>query len=212
AAERRVPVEERLLLSSSVSFDASLLDIFVTLALGARLVVPKQDAFGHIAYVADLISRHRITVLHMVPSMLSTLLLLPQVSEWRQLRHVPVGGEALPGEVADKFANYFDAELRNHYGPTEAVVCSTHMQVKGSQGTRVVPIGTPNRNVYTYVLDEELQAVPAEVIGELYLGGVQLARGYLGRPGLTAERFVADPFNSGTRLYRTGDLVRRNIS
>ena len=123
-----------------------------------------------------------------------------------------MGGEALPGEVAEKFAGYFDAELRNHYGPTEAVVCSTHMRVQGPQGNRVVPIGVPNRNVYAYVLDEELQPVPAEVIGELYLGGVQLARGYLGRPGLTAERFVPDPFNPGVRLYRTGDLVRRNIS
>ena len=135
-AEWSMTAEDRLLQSSSVSFDASLLDIFVTLALGARLIVPKPDAFGDIPYVADLISRHGVTVLHMVPSMLSTLLLLPQVSEWRQLRHVPVGGEALPGEVADRFADYFDAELRNHYGPTEAVVCSTHMAVDGSAGHR----------------------------------------------------------------------------
>ncbi|CAM4380198.1 Dimodular nonribosomal peptide synthase [Mycobacterium basiliense] len=214
-AEWSMTAQDRLLQSSSVSFDASLLDIFVTLALGAQLIVPKPaetGAFGDIGYIADLISRHRITVLHMVPSMLSTLLLLPQVKQWRQLRHVPVGGEALRGEVADKFAGYFDAELRNHYGPTEAVVCSTHMRVTGSYGARVVPIGTPNRNVYAYVLDEELQPVPAEVIGELYLGGNQLARGYLGRAGLTAERFVADPFNVGLRMYRTGDLVRRNIS
>ncbi len=211
-AEWSVTADDRWLQSVSVSFDASLADIFLTLSVGARLVLPTPDAFGDIGYVADLISRHRVTVLHMVPSMLSTLLLLPQVSEWRQLRHVPVGGEALPGEVAEKFAGYFDAELRNHYGPTEAVVCSTHMPVRGSHGARVVPIGVPNRNVYAYVLDEELQPVPAEVIGELYLGGVQLARGYLGRPGLTAERFVADPFNPGMRLYRTGDLVRRNVS
>ena len=214
-AEWSMTAEDRLLQSSSVSFDASLLDIFVTLSLGAQLIVPKPEAFSDIPYVADLISRHRVTVLHMVPSMLSTLLMLPQVfnvEAWRQLRHVPVGGEALPGEVADKFAGHFDAELRNHYGPTEAVVCSTHMRVTGSHGARVVPIGVPNRNVYAYVLDEELQPVPAEVIGELYLGGVQLARGYLGRPGLTAQRFVADPFHPGTRLYRTGDLVRRNIS
>ncbi|GFG67818.1 putative peptide synthetase MbtE [Mycobacterium kubicae] len=211
-AEWSMTAEDRLLQSSSVSFDASLLDIFVTLALGARLVVPKPDAFSDIPYVADLISRHGVTVLHMVPSMLSTLLLLPQVKQWRQLRHVPVGGEALRGEVADQFATYFDANLRNHYGPTEAVVCSTHMTVEGTYGARVMPIGLPNRNVYAYVLDEELQPVPAEVIGELYLGGVQLARGYLGRPGLTAERFVADPFTPGMRLYRTGDLVRRNIS
>ncbi|BBX97158.1 non-ribosomal peptide synthetase [Mycobacterium lacus] len=211
-AEWSMTAEDRLLQSSSVSFDASLLDIFVTLSLGAQLIVPRPEAFGDVGYVADLIGRRGVTVLHMVPSMLSTLLMLPHVKQWRALRHVPVGGEALPGEVADRFASYFDAELRNHYGPTEAVVCSTHKLVEGSYGARVVPIGVPNRNVYAYVLDEELQPVPAEVIGELYLGGVQLARGYLGRPGLTAQRFVADPFNPGMRLYRTGDLVRRNIS
>ncbi len=211
-AEWSMTAEDRLLQSSSVSFDASLPDIFMTLSIGARLIVPKPDAFGDIGYIADLIDRHRITVVHMVPSLLSTLLLLPQVKEWRQLRHVPVGGEALPGQVADQFATYFDAELRNHYGPTEAVVCSTHKLVERSYGTGVVPIGVPNRNVYTYVLDHELQPVPAEVVGELYLGGIQLARGYLGRAGLTAERFVADPFNPGMRLYRTGDLVRRNLA
>ncbi len=211
-AEWSMTAQDRLLQSSSVSFDASLLDIFVTLSLGARLIVPKPDAFADIGYLADLISTHRVTVLHMVPSMLSTLLRLPQVSQWRALRHVPVGGEALPGEVADTFARYFDAELRNHYGPTEAVVCATHMLVEGSHGARVVPIGMPNRNVYAYVLDEELQPVPAQVIGELYLGGVQLARGYLRRLGLTAKRFVADPFSPGMRLYRSGDLVRRTIS
>lgn len=214
-AEWSMTAQDRLLQSSSVSFDASLLDIFVTLSVGAQLILPrpaKTGVFSDLGYVADLISRRGVTVLHMVPSTLSTLLGLPQVSEWRKLRRVPVGGEALPGAVADKFAGYFDAELRNHYGPTEAVVCSTHMTVDGSHGARVVPIGVPNRNVYAYILDEELQPVPAEVIGELYLGGVQLARGYLGRPGLTAERFVADPFMAGMRLYRTGDLIRRNTS
>jgi len=211
-AEWSMTAADRLLQSSSVSFDASLLDIFVTLTLGARLVVPRPGAFGDLDYVADLIERHRVTVLHMVPSMLSTLLLLPRAAQWRALRHVPVGGEALPGEVADRFAGHFDAELRNHYGPTEAVVCATHLKVEGAQGSRVVPIGVPNRNVYAYVLDEELAPVPAQVIGELYLGGAQLARGYLGRPGLTAERFVADPFAAGMRMYRTGDLVRRNLS
>ncbi|MFE6862851.1 amino acid adenylation domain-containing protein [Nocardia sp. NPDC057668] len=210
AAEWGMTAQDRLLQSSSVSFDASLLDIFVTLALGARLVVPKPDAFRDIRYVADLITRQGVTVLHMVPSMLSTFLLLPEVSEWRALRHVPVGGEALTGEVADRFATVFDAELRNHYGPTEAVVCATHMPVEGPQGTGIVPIGVPNRNVAAYILDDALGLVPAGVVGEIYLGGAQLARGYLGRPGLTAERFVADPFSPGARLYRSGDLARRN--
>lgn len=211
-AEWSMTAEDRLLQSSSVSFDASLLDIFVTLTLGARLIVPKPDAFRDIPYVAELITRCGVTVLHMVPSMLSTFLLLPEVSEWRALRHVPVGGEALPGEVADKFAGVFDAELRNHYGPTEAVVCATHMNVEGPQGTRIVPIGVPNQNVTVYLLDAALRLVPSGVVGEIYLGGAQLARGYLNRAGLTAQRFVADPFAPGARLYRTGDLARRNAS
>lgn len=211
-AEWEMTDRDRLLQSSSVSFDASLLDIFVTLNLGACLVVPKSDAFRDIPYVADLIARYGVTVLHMVPSVLSTFLLLPEVAEWRALRHVPVGGEALLGEVADRFAGVFDAELRNHYGPTEAVVSVTHMTVCGPQGTRVVPVGTPNRNVYAYVLDNRMQLVPDGVVGEIYLGGTQLARGYLGRSALTAQRFVADPFLPGKRLYRTGDQARRNAN
>ncbi|RDI46184.1 non-ribosomal peptide synthetase [Nocardia mexicana] len=210
-AQWGMTARDRLLQSSSVSFDASLLDVFVTLTLGACLVIPKPDAFRDIPYVADLIARCGVTVLHMVPSLLSTFLMLPEVNQWRALRHVPVGGEALHGELADRFAGVFDAELRNHYGPTEAVVSATHLTVEGPQGTRIVPIGHPNRNVRVYLLDERLQLVPAGVVGEIYLGGAQLARGYLNRPGATAERFVADPFGAG-RLYRTGDLARRNTA
>ncbi|KAF0848192.1 non-ribosomal peptide synthetase [Nocardia caishijiensis] len=210
SAEWDMTPADRMMQSSSVSFDASLADIAIPLSVGAQIVVPKPKPFRDIRYVADLITRRQVTVLHMVPSMLSTFLLLPEVSEWTSLRQVPVGGEALPGEVADRFANTLEAELRNHYGPTEAVVCSTYMPVHGPQGTGVVPIGVPNRNVYTYVLDEALHLVPDGVVGELYLGGDQLARGYLDRSALSAQRFVADPFNPGARLYRSGDLVRRN--
>ncbi|MEU7631037.1 amino acid adenylation domain-containing protein [Nocardia sp. NPDC049220] len=209
-AEWDLTPEDRVLQSTSVSFDASLLDIFVTLTAGARVVIPKPHAYRDIPYVADLVTRHGVTVLHMVPSMLATFLVLPEVNDWRTLRRVPVGGEALPGEVADRFADRFDADLRNHYGPTEAVVCSAHRDVEGPQGTGIVSIGLPNRNVYLYLLDDALQLVPSGVVGEIYLGGAQLARGYLNRPGLTAERFVADPFLAGGRLYRTGDLARRN--
>lgn len=211
-AEWSMTAQDRMLQSTSVSFDASLADILCPLTLGAQLVIPKSNPFSDIGYVIDLVRRRGVTVLHMVPALLGSVLLFPEARELRGLRHVPVGGEALPGEVADKFATVFDAELRNHYGPTEAVVCSTHMPVDGPQGNAIVPIGIPNRNVYAYVLDQALALVPAGVVGELYLGGAQLARGYRDRPTLTAERFVADPFSPGGRLYRTGDLVRRNAS
>nr|WP_279102976.1 non-ribosomal peptide synthetase [Gordonia bronchialis] len=210
--EWALTTDDRVLQSTSVSFDASLLDIYVTLTAGACVVVPKANAYRDIPYVADLVSRQGVTVLHMVPSMLATFLMLPEAADWSTLRHVPVGGEALVGEIADRFATQFDAHLRNHYGPTEAVVSSTHMEVEGPQGAGVVPIGIPNQNVDLYILDDALRLVPDGVAGEIYLGGNQLARGYLHRAGLTAQRFVADPFRPGARLYRTGDLVRRNPS
>ncbi|CPY92069.1 Putative peptide synthetase MbtE [Mycobacteroides abscessus] len=167
-AEWSMTADDRMLQSTSVSFDASLADILCPLSLGAQLVIPKPNPFSDIGYVADLVRRRGVTVLHMVPSLLGSVLLLPEARELRGLRHVPVGGEALPGEVADKFATMFDAELRNHYGPTEAVVCSTYMSVRGPQGNSIVPIGRPNQNVYAYVLDQALELVPAGVVGELY--------------------------------------------
>ncbi|MFF3225028.1 amino acid adenylation domain-containing protein [Nocardia suismassiliense] len=209
AADWDASVPERALQATSVSFDASLPELFLPLIAGASIVVPKANPYRDIPYVTELIARHGITVLQMVPSLLSALLILPESNDWRALRHVPIGGEALPGELADRFAAQFDAEMRNHYGPTEAVVCSTSMLVEGPQGAGIVPIGYPNRNVYVYLLDESMRLVPPGVVGEIYLGGRQLARGYLDRPALTAERFVADPFLAGERLYRTGDLARR---
>ena len=148
--------------------------------------------------------------MHFVPSLLGLFLSLPGVNQWRTLRRVPIGGEALPGEIADKFHATFDALLYNFYGPTETVVNCTSYPVEGTQGTRVVPIGKPKINTQVHLLDDALQPVPVGVIGEIYIGGTHVAHGYHRRPGLTAERFVADPFTPGGRMYRSGDLARRN--
>ncbi|OBK63352.1 non-ribosomal peptide synthetase [Mycobacterium colombiense] len=208
--EYRIDDTDRLLQVASPSFDVSMGEIFGTLIMGARLVIPRPDGLRDIGYLTELLAREGITSMHFVPSLLGLFLSLPGVGQWRTLRRVPIGGEALPGEIADKFHATFDASLHNFYGPTETVVNCTSYSVEGTQGTRVVPIGRPKINTQVYLLDNALQPVPVGVIGEIYIAGTHVAHGYHRRPQLTAERFVADPFTPGGRMYRSGDLARRN--
>ncbi|MDL9937474.1 amino acid adenylation domain-containing protein [Gordonia sp. ABSL1-1] len=208
-AQWTIPPQTRVLLTSSVGFDASLLDIFVTLSVGATIVVGDTDRGRDLPYLADLIGRADIGMLHVVPSLLRGLVAMPQRVDWRSLTHVAVGGDALTGALADRAISALDVEMRNYYGPTEAVVSATHHQIGRAPIAPIEPIGRPNRNVDAYLLDERLTLVPDGVVGEIYLGGAQLARGYLDRCAQTAAHFVADPFSAGGRLYRTGDLARR---
>ncbi|MEZ0350501.1 amino acid adenylation domain-containing protein [Mycobacterium sp. pR1184] len=208
--EYQVDATESLLQVASPSFDVSMGEIFGTLIMGARLVIPRPDGLRDIGYLTELLRREGITSMHFVPSLLGLFLSLPGVNQWRTLRRVPIGGEALPGEIADKFHATFDALLYNFYGPTETVVNCTSYPVQGTQGTRIVPIGRSKINTQVYLLDDALQPVPVGVIGEIYIAGTHVAHGYHRRPGLTAERFVADPNTAGGRMYRSGDLARRN--
>lgn len=209
-AQYRVDETDRLLQVASPGFDVSIGEVFGTLICGARLVIPRPEGLHDIAYLTDLLRSEGITSMHFVPSLLGLFLSLPGVGQWRTLRRVPIGGEALPGELADKFHASFDALLYNFYGPTETVVNATSYPVEGAQGARVVPIGRPKINTQVHLLDGALQPVPVGAIGEIYIGGTHVAHGYHRRPGLTAVRFVADPFRRGGRLYRAGDLARRN--
>ncbi|MFV8318664.1 amino acid adenylation domain-containing protein [Mycobacterium sp. 23] len=206
----QVDETDRLLQVASPGFDVSIAEIFCPLVCGARLVIPRPDGLRDINYLTELLYREGITSMHFVPSLLGLFLSLPGVNQWRTLRRVPIGGEPLPGEIADKFHATFDALLYNFYGPTETVVNTTSYQVEGNQGTRIVPIGRPKLNTQVYLLDDALQPVPVGVIGEIYIGGTHIAHGYHRRSALTAERFVADPFTAGARMYRSGDLARRN--
>lgn len=208
--EYTVDDTDRLLQVASPSFDVSIAEIFGMLACGARMVIPRPGGLNDIGYLTALLRDEGITSMHFVPSLLGLFLSLPGVNQWRTLQRVPIGGEPLPGEVADKFHATFDALLHNFYGPTETVINASRFEVEGPQGTRIVPIGRPKINTTMHLLDDALQPVPVGVIGEIYLGGTHLAHGYHRRPRLTAERFVADPFSPGARMYRTGDLARRN--
>ena len=149
--------------------------------------------------------------MHFVPSLLGLFLSLPGVNQWRTLRRVPIGGEPLPGEIADKFHATFDALLYNFYGPTETVRQLHPLPGRGRAG-HPDRADRPAQDQYPActLLDDALQPVPVGVIGEIYIGGTHVAHGYHRRPGLTAERFVADPFTPGGRMYRSGDLARRN--
>ncbi|SEB06245.1 MULTISPECIES: non-ribosomal peptide synthetase [unclassified Mycobacterium] len=208
--EYQIDADERLLQVASPSFDVSIAEVFGMLACGARLVIPRPGGLNDIGYLTELLRTEGITSMHFVPSLLGLFLSLPGVNEWRSLKRVPIGGEALPGEIADKFHATFDALLHNFYGPTETVINASRYRVEGKQGTRIVPIGKPKINTQMHLLDDALRPVPVGVIGEIYIGGTHVAHGYHQRPGLTAERFVADPFTPGGRLYRSGDLARLN--
>nr|WP_163500586.1 non-ribosomal peptide synthetase [Halomonas socia] len=189
-------------------FDVSVWEIFWPLSVGARLVIAQPGDHRDPERIIELIQRHGVTTLNFVPSMLKAFLAYPDVKAKTRLKHIMCGGEAVPATLQQDVAEYLDgANLHDLYGPTETTIHVTHWWCR-DDAHRQIPIGRPISGTRTYVLDGELNLVPQGVAGELYLGGVSLARGYLNRSELTAERFVADPFNEGERLYRTGDLVR----
>ncbi len=201
---------DTVLQKTPFSFDVSVWEFFWPLMHGARLAVAAPGDHRDPARLVELIRRHGVSTLHFVPSMLQAFLGHPEVESCTSLRRIVCSGEALPAEVQNEvLARLPQARLYNLYGPTEAAIDVTHWTCR-ADGESLVPIGRPISDTQAWVLDAELHRVPRGVAGELYLGGVNLARGYLNRAGLSAERFVADPFGDGSRLYRTGDLVRWN--
>ncbi|MET9611191.1 amino acid adenylation domain-containing protein, partial [Streptomyces sp. NPDC006512] len=203
---------DRVLQKTPASFDVSVWEFFWPLAYGTPLVIARPDGHKDPDYLTTLINEQHITVLHFVPSMLTALLTETTLTNCPTLRLVTCSGEALPTDLVTRFHTpTTHTQLANLYGPTEAAVdvTATTSTPTNTQGHTTAPIGTPLWNTRTYILDPTLQPVPPGTPGELYLAGIQLARGYLSRPDLTAERFTADPHGTpGTRMYRTGDLAR----
>ncbi|HEX7239654.1 MAG TPA: amino acid adenylation domain-containing protein, partial [Longimicrobiaceae bacterium] len=202
---------DRVLQKTPVGFDASVWELWAPLLAGATLVMAPPDAHRDTAALARIVESERITVLQVVPSLLAAMADGGGLARCTGLRRLFCGGEALPAELAERARSETGAEVVNLYGPTEVCIQSvTHAYAGGEPGA-TVPIGRPVDGVRAVVLDPAGEPAPAGVAGELYLGGAQLARGYLGRPDLTAERFVPDPFSAapGERLYRTGDRARR---
>ncbi|WP_438473118.1 non-ribosomal peptide synthase/polyketide synthase [Rhodococcus erythropolis] len=196
---------------TATTFDVSLWGFFLPLAVGARLVVATHDGHRDPGYLASVIADQRVTVTDFVPTMLSVFAGEVSASQLDSLRDVFVIGEALPAQTVRDFGVVSSARVHNLYGPTEAAVSITFADVTDAVHGGVASIGVPQWNSQVFVLDSRLRPVPAGVAGELYLAGDQLARGYVSRPDLSADRFVANPFTHGSvgdRMYRTGDLVR----
>ncbi|HBU1236215.1 TPA: enterobactin non-ribosomal peptide synthetase EntF [Klebsiella pneumoniae] len=197
------------------SFDVSVWEFWWPFIAGAQLVMAEPEAHRDPQAMQQFFARYGVTTTHFVPSMLAAFVAsldADSVAACRTLRRVFCGGEALPTELCREWERLTGAPLHNLYGPTEAAVDVSWYPACGPELAAVtgssVPIGWPVWNTGLRILDAAMRPVPPGVAGDLYLTGIQLAQGYLGRPDLTASRFIADPFAPGERMYRTGDVAR----
>jgi amino acid adenylation domain-containing protein len=208
-ARYQLQPSDRVLQKTPYSFDVSGWEVFWPLYVGATLVLARPDGHRDSAYLADLIWEQGITVIHFVPSMLDIFLGEPDLARCTTLRYVFCSGEALSVDLQQRYFAHLHAELHNLYGPTEAAIDVTAWACTADSALNTVPIGSPISNTQIILLDQDGVPVPAGSSGELCIGGMGLARGYYGRPDLTAERFRPHPCSPepGARLYQTGDLA-----
>jgi len=210
--EYGIGADDVFLQKTPFSFDVSVQELFLPLIVGARLVVARPEGHRDPGYLREVMEAQAVTWVHFVPSMLAAFLEQPGLERLAALRHVFSSGEALSRELAGRCLARLPASagVHNLYGPTEAAIDVSFWPCRGDDPSRPVPIGRAVANTRLHVLDGAMRPVPPAFTGELYIGGVQVGRGYLRRPGMTAERFVPDPFSPGPggRLYRTGDRAR----
>ncbi|HKV41636.1 MAG TPA: amino acid adenylation domain-containing protein, partial [Blastocatellia bacterium] len=204
--------DDAILQKTSFSFDVSVWEFFWPLLAGARLVMAQPGGQKDNAYLGSLIADEQITTLHFVPSMLRAFVEGGHIANLQGLRQVICSGEALAFDLQEQFLSVSNARLYNLYGPTEAAIDVTAWKCGHGLDTRV-PIGFPIANTNIFILNGYMQPVPVGMPGELFIAGAGLARGYVHRPDLSAEKFIPNPFGGGrtageSRLYRTGDLAK----
>ena len=215
--QNKYPIEEEdvILQKTPITFDVSLWELFWWSMRGSKLCILAPGAHRKPEAIAEAIESNKITVMHFVPSMLNIFLeylkLENVLDRVGALKKVFASGEALTIEQVRLFNDLFKdapARLYNLYGPTEATVDVTYYDCPKDQEVKLVPIGKPIDNIRLYILDKYGRLQPVGVMGELFIAGDGLARGYLNREELTAERFIPNPYEPGDRMYRTGDLAR----
>ncbi|KAF0250101.1 MAG: non-ribosomal peptide synthase/amino acid adenylation enzyme, partial [bacterium] len=206
--------KSRVLQTASLSFDPSVREIFWPLISGARLILPQSNFIADPSYLIKMCLEHNITDIRFVPSMLKVFLEEEYLESCKSLQRVFCGGEAMTLDLEELFFSKLQVELHNLYGPTEATINSTTWVCNQGFKKQSVLIGKPIANIKTYIVDKNYKIVPIGVVGELYISGEGLARGYNNQPALTAERFMPNPFSNkpGERLYSTVSGKNKRIS
>jgi len=199
---------ETILQKTPYTFDVSVWELIMPLVTGCKLVFAKRDGHKDPLYLQNLIEENQVSLLHFVPSMLGVFLLDVETDKCRSLKHVVCSGESLPVAVVKEFKEKLPlVRIHNYYGPTEAAIDVTAIDLTEQNTMTRVSIGAPVANTSIYITNEELRLQPIGVAGELIIGGVQVSKGYMNRPELNLEKFIESPFKKGERLYRTGDLA-----
>ena len=206
-ADFPVTATDKVLQKTPFSFDASVWEFYAPLLVGAQLVMSQPGGHQDSDYLIQTIVEQKINLLQLVPTLLRMLLEHHDIKNCTSLKRVFCGGEALPVELQERFFSHLNADLINLYGPTETCIDATFWTCQPGTAKQIVPIGRAIANTQVYILDQHLQPVPIGVSGELHIGGAGLAKGYLNRPELTAEKFISPPFGN-FKLYKTGDLAR----
>jgi amino acid adenylation domain-containing protein len=208
--ELKISSEDIILQKTPYTFDVSVWELFMSLVTGGTLVVCRPQGHKDPFYLQEVIQQKEISIVHFVPSMLNTFLSTVNPEMCSSLKHVVCSGEALPLNLVEQFREQFEAtRIHNLYGPTEAAIDVTYINLTNPESTKEgVSIGKPVANTHIYIVNEAMQLQPVGVTGEIVIGGVQVAEGYVNRPELTQEKFIASPFVEGERLYKTGDLGR----
>ena len=205
--------QDIILQKTTFTFDVSVWELLMPVCWGAKMVICTKEDISDPERIVSLIEKHKITSLHFVPSMLNAFIStafqnkdMDYKKSLKSLRHVIVSGEELKLHTVQNWYNHVDIPVHNLYGPTEASIDVTHYST--TKQDSIIPIGTPISNTSIYILDGNLYPQPIGVLGEICIGGIGLARGYLNKPELTSEKFIANPFKENEKIYRTGDLGR----
>ncbi|WP_046759183.1 non-ribosomal peptide synthetase, partial [Kordia jejudonensis] len=198
-----------LLQKTPYVFDVSVWELLMPLITGCQLVIAKPEGHKDPVYLQNTIEKHHVSLVHFVPSMLAVFVETVEAEKCSSLQNIICSGEALPVQLVKDFkATFTNTSIHNYYGPTEAAIDVTAINLTNSDYEVTIPIGKPVANTNIYIVGEDMQLSPIGVSGEILIGGVQVSEGYINREALTKDKFIESPFKKGERVYKTGDIAR----